>query len=266
MTYTDPRAAVDSLAAAREPYLIGVRHHSPALAAVVPDLLDASGADVVCVELPAEFQPWLEHLADPETVAPVALAGTGEDGRLAFYPFADFSPELAAIRWARAAGAAVVCCDLPLADRGWTATATGPAPEPVSQAGRSPVSRSPTPSPPPVRAGRATTCGTGPSRSSHRGAPGSSTPCGARRRLGAARGHGRRPGDGPGPRGAHAQRDHRRRRGRPPRGRGHRRLPRPGAYAGGGGRRGDARERAGPGRRRGRRRSAAHRYGYDPGG
>ncbi|MFF4389543.1 DUF5682 family protein [Streptomyces sp. NPDC001552] len=126
MTHTDPRAAVDALAAAREPYLIGVRHHSPALAAVMPALLDASGADVVCVELPAEFQPWLEHLADPETVAPVALAGTGEDGRLAFYPFADFSPELAAIRWARAAGAAVICCDLPLSDRGWTEPTAAP--------------------------------------------------------------------------------------------------------------------------------------------
>ncbi|MFI7353813.1 DUF5682 family protein [Streptomyces avidinii] len=128
--HTDPRAAVEALAAAREPYLIGVRHHSPALAAVVPDLLDASGADVVCVELPAEFQPWLEHLADPETHAPVALAGTGEDGRLAFYPFADFSPELAAIRWARRSGASVICCDLPLADRGWsepTAPPPGPA-------------------------------------------------------------------------------------------------------------------------------------------
>ncbi|WP_329095265.1 DUF5682 family protein [Streptomyces sp. NBC_01439] len=129
MTHTDPRAAVDALAAAGEPYLIGVRHHSPALAAVVPALLDASGADVVCVELPAEFQPWLEHLADPETVAPVALAGTGEDGRLAFYPFADFSPELAAIRWARAAGAAVICCDLPLSDRGWTDPAPAAAPD-----------------------------------------------------------------------------------------------------------------------------------------
>lgn len=124
--HTDPRAEVDALAAAREPYLIGVRHHSPALAAVVPALLDASGADVVCVELPAEFQPWLEHLADPETHAPVALAGTGEDGRLAFYPFADFSPELAAIRWARRSGAAVICCDLPLADRGWTDPAATP--------------------------------------------------------------------------------------------------------------------------------------------
>ncbi|PWK70933.1 VWA domain containing CoxE-like protein [Streptomyces sp. CG 926] len=132
MTHTDPRAAVDALAAAREPYLIGVRHHSPALAAVVPALLDASGADVVCVELPAEFQPWLEHLADPETVAPVALAGTGEDGRLAFYPFADFSPELAAIRWARRSGASVICCDLALADRGWTepGTASSPAAAP----------------------------------------------------------------------------------------------------------------------------------------
>ncbi|MFE1877612.1 DUF5682 family protein [Streptomyces sp. NPDC059496] len=139
MTHTDPRAAVDALAAAREPYLIGVRHHSPALAAVVPALLDASGADVVCVELPAEFQPWLEHLADPETVAPVALAGTGEDGRLAFYPFADFSPELAAIRWARAAGAAVVCCDLPLSDRGWTHPTAAPTGSPAADSAAAPA-------------------------------------------------------------------------------------------------------------------------------
>ncbi|MER5736404.1 MULTISPECIES: DUF5682 family protein [unclassified Streptomyces] len=123
MTLPDPRAAVDSLAASRTPYLLGVRHHSPALAAVVPALLDAARAEVVCVELPADFQPWLEHLADPETVAPVALAGTGGGGRLSFYPFADFSPELAAVRWARARGAEVVCCDLPLGDPGWSATA-----------------------------------------------------------------------------------------------------------------------------------------------
>ncbi|MGW4727569.1 vWA domain-containing protein [Streptomyces sp. NPDC004291] len=122
MTTLDPRAAVDALAASRTPYLLGVRHHSPALADVVPALLDEAGAEVVCVELPADFRPWLEHLADPETVAPVALAGTGEGGRLAFYPFADFSPELAAVRWARDHGAEVVCCDLPLSDPGWSAT------------------------------------------------------------------------------------------------------------------------------------------------
>ncbi|WP_406386258.1 DUF5682 family protein [Streptomyces sp. NBC_00211] len=116
----DPRDAVGALAASRAPYLLGVRHHSPALAAVVPALLDASEADVVCVELPTDFQSWLEHLADPETVAPVALAGTGREGGPAFYPFADFSPELAAVRWARARGVEVRCCDLPLTDPAWT--------------------------------------------------------------------------------------------------------------------------------------------------
>ncbi|WP_051716180.1 vWA domain-containing protein [Streptomyces bikiniensis] len=124
----DPRAAVDALAASRTPYLLGVRHHSPALAAVVPALLDEAGAEVVCVELPADFRPWLEHLADPETVAPVALAGAGEGGRLSFYPFADFSPELAAVRWAREHGAEVVCCDLPLSDPGWSLTGPGDFP------------------------------------------------------------------------------------------------------------------------------------------
>ncbi|MFJ9809201.1 DUF5682 family protein [Streptomyces sp. NPDC101158] len=130
MTTVDPRAAVDALAASRAPYLLGVRHHSPALAAVVPALLDEARAEVVCVELPADFQPWLEHLAAPETVAPVALAGAGEAGRLSFYPFADFSPELAAVRWARERGVEVVCCDLPLGDPGWSAETPGPVREP----------------------------------------------------------------------------------------------------------------------------------------
>ncbi|MEU5739369.1 DUF5682 family protein [Streptomyces tendae] len=107
-------------AAAAQPYLIGVRHHSPALAVAVPGLLDAADPEVVCVELPADFQPWLPYLADRRTVAPVALSGVYEDGRLHFYPLADFSPELAAIRWARDRGVEVVCCDLPLAHRGWS--------------------------------------------------------------------------------------------------------------------------------------------------
>ncbi|MFE7424810.1 DUF5682 family protein [Streptomyces sp. NPDC057545] len=130
MTTVDPRTAVDALAASRAPYLLGVRHHSPALAAVVPALLEEARAEVVCVELPTDFQPWLEHLADPETVAPVSLAGAGEGGRLSFYPFADFSPELAAVRWAGSRGVEVVCCDLPLGDPRWSAGALGPVREP----------------------------------------------------------------------------------------------------------------------------------------
>lgn len=134
LTRADPREAVAELAGPAGPYLIGVRHHSPALAAVVPALLTAARPQVLCVELPADFQPWLPYLADPGTKAPVALAGAGADGRLGFYPFADFSPELAAIRWAREHGVEVLCCDLPMADPGWAAAdlPSGPAePGPV---------------------------------------------------------------------------------------------------------------------------------------
>ncbi|MFD7699890.1 DUF5682 family protein [Streptomyces caelestis] len=122
MTARREAAARTAAPAARtRPYLIGVRHHSPALAVAVPRLLDAADAEAVCVELPADFQTWLPYLCDPRTTAPVALAGAYEDGRLRLYPLADFSPELAAIRWARDRGAEVVCCDLPLAAPGWTA-------------------------------------------------------------------------------------------------------------------------------------------------
>ncbi|MFJ2862394.1 DUF5682 family protein [Kitasatospora sp. NPDC087314] len=130
----DPRRAVqaevDRLAGTDRPgpYLIGVRHHAPSLSAVLPALLDAAKPEVVLVELPAEFQPWLGWLADEATEAPVALAAApaGPDdgpaggpgpGRLAFYPFADFSPELVALRWARRNGVEALACDLPLAHR-----------------------------------------------------------------------------------------------------------------------------------------------------
>ncbi|MER7332843.1 MULTISPECIES: DUF5682 family protein [unclassified Micromonospora] len=139
-TTADPRAVVDALAGSVRPYLIGVRHHSPALAAVVPALLDAAGAEVVCVELPADFQRWLPYLSDPAARAPLALVGShGTDGPMGFYPFADFSPELAAIRWARQRGVEVVCCDLPLADPGWTADTTDPATDSGPTAGAEPT-------------------------------------------------------------------------------------------------------------------------------
>ncbi|MFG3713669.1 DUF5682 family protein [Micromonospora sp. NPDC047730] len=139
-TTADPRAVVDALAGSVRPYLIGVRHHSPALAAVVPALLDAAGAEVVCIELPADFQRWLPYLSDPAARAPLALVGShGTDGPMGFYPFADFSPELAAIRWARQRGVEVVCCDLPLADPGWTVDTTDPATDSGPTAGTAPT-------------------------------------------------------------------------------------------------------------------------------
>nr|WP_242620846.1 DUF5682 family protein [Streptomyces sp. BK239] len=118
-----PAEALAALTGPDAPYLIGVRHHAPSLAAAVPALLDAAEPDVLLVELPAEMQEWLPWLGHEETVAPVALAAAPGGGRggegPAFYPFADFSPELAAVRWAARRGTPVVACDLPLADRAW---------------------------------------------------------------------------------------------------------------------------------------------------
>lgn len=118
-----PEDAVAALADPSAPYLIGVRHHAPSLAAAVPALLDAAAPDVLLVELPAEMQEWLPWLGHEETRAPVALAAASDEagGGPAFYPFADFSPELAAVRWAARHGVRVVACDLPLADRAWRA-------------------------------------------------------------------------------------------------------------------------------------------------
>ncbi|MGW8871853.1 DUF5682 family protein [Streptomyces mirabilis] len=112
-----PEVALEALAGCREPFLIGVRHHSPALAAAVPGMLSAAAPEVLLIELSEEFAPWLEYLGDPATVPPVALAGSREHGGVVFLPFAEFSPELAAIRWAREAGVPVVPFDLPLAAR-----------------------------------------------------------------------------------------------------------------------------------------------------
>ncbi|MGW1618517.1 vWA domain-containing protein [Streptomyces sp. NPDC002172] len=123
-----PEAALAALTDPAGPYLIGVRHHAPSLAAAVPALLDAADPGVLLVELPAELQEWLPWLAHEETRAPVALAAAPADGSggPAFYPFADFSPELAAVRWAARNGVPVVACDLPLAGRGWREGERGP--------------------------------------------------------------------------------------------------------------------------------------------
>ncbi|WP_083937190.1 DUF5682 family protein [Longispora albida] len=118
-TSEDPAEVAGRLAGSTDPFLIGVRHHSPALAGAVPALLDGFRPDVLLLELPPELEPWLSWLADPGTVAPVALAGVAKGEGPAFYPFADFSPELAAIRWAAEHGVRVVPCDLPLADGAW---------------------------------------------------------------------------------------------------------------------------------------------------
>jgi hypothetical protein len=111
----DPTADVlQQLADCRTPRLIGVRHHSAALARVMPALLAAYSPRAILVEMPPDFQPWLEYLGKEDLEAPVALASCDETRLISFYPLADFSPELAAIRWAAKHKVPVTPCDLGL--------------------------------------------------------------------------------------------------------------------------------------------------------
>ncbi|XZE56220.1 DUF5682 family protein [Planctomycetaceae bacterium SH139] len=113
----NPQAVIDSLAACQTPLLIGVRHHSAAIARVINTLLERFAPTTVLVELPSDFAPWLEYLADPETKAPVAISAVDANGSLGFYPLADFSPEFVAVRWAIKHGVPVIPCDLSVSAR-----------------------------------------------------------------------------------------------------------------------------------------------------
>jgi hypothetical protein len=92
MKELEPKEALEALASSTKPFIVGVRHHSPACAAAIPALLDAFAPQRLLIELPEELGAWLAWLGDPELQAPVALAAAGKDsGELFFYPFADFS-------------------------------------------------------------------------------------------------------------------------------------------------------------------------------
>lgn len=114
---SEAEEAFERLATATAPLLVGVRHHSPALSAAVPALLDSFRPERVFVELPEELGTWLPWLGHAALVPPVALAAARPDGALWFYPFASFSPELAAIRWAVAHDVPVEAFDLPCRER-----------------------------------------------------------------------------------------------------------------------------------------------------
>jgi Family of unknown function (DUF5682) len=99
-------------------YLFGVRHHGPGSARAVRRALEAVRPDVVLIEGPPEADGLVPLCASPEMRPPVALlaypsGGVTRGGRAAFWPFAEFSPEWQAMRWAVRAGVPVRFCDLP---------------------------------------------------------------------------------------------------------------------------------------------------------
>ena len=97
--------------------LYGIRHHGPGSARSVRAALEEQRPDVVLIEGPPEADGLVALAADEQMRPPVALLGyvPGEPKQAAFWPFAVFSPEWQAIRYALGAGVPVRFCDLPAA-------------------------------------------------------------------------------------------------------------------------------------------------------
>ncbi|NUS55606.1 MAG: hypothetical protein HOV66_12225, partial [Streptomycetaceae bacterium] len=110
-----PKPAKARAKAPRRPHLLGVRHHGPGSARAVAAALAATAPDIVLVEGPPEADLLLSYAADPEMVPPVALLAHAKDdpGQAGFWPYAEFSPEWAAIRYALDHGVPVRFIDLP---------------------------------------------------------------------------------------------------------------------------------------------------------
>ncbi|MGW1889465.1 DUF5682 family protein [Streptomyces sp. NPDC002004] len=101
----------------RGPWLLGVRHHGPGSARAVRAALETAGPEVVLIEGPPEADALVPLAADAGMRPPVALLAhvVGEPGRSAFWPFAEFSPEWVAMRWALEHDVPVRFIDLPAA-------------------------------------------------------------------------------------------------------------------------------------------------------
>ena len=115
--------------------VLGVRHHGPGSARAVVAALDELRPDAVLVEGPSDADDLLGWVVAAGMDPPVALMAyaAADPGRAVFWPFARFSPEWQALRWAVERGVPVRFCDLPsgavLADGAKSADGEKPAGE-----------------------------------------------------------------------------------------------------------------------------------------
>lgn len=97
--------------------LLGVRHHGPGSARAVAAALAAFEPDRILIEGPGDADPLIALVGADAMEPPVALLAYREqDPRVsAFWPFAAFSPEWTALRYAVTRGIEAGFCDLPAA-------------------------------------------------------------------------------------------------------------------------------------------------------
>lgn len=115
--------------------LFGIRHHGPGSARALDGELAAFRPDIVLIEGPPEADAVVATAADPRLEPPVALLAYAVDdvSRAAFWPFAAFSPEWRAIRYAVDACVPVRFCDLPAAHQLALAGRAGGSGDPLAR-------------------------------------------------------------------------------------------------------------------------------------
>jgi hypothetical protein len=95
--------------------VFGIRHHSPACARRVGEIIRRERPKAVLIEGPSDFNPRLAELFLPHRL-PIALysyAHTEAGPAQCWYPFLDYSPEWVALHAGREAGAELGFIDLP---------------------------------------------------------------------------------------------------------------------------------------------------------
>jgi Family of unknown function (DUF5682) len=97
--------------------VFGIRHHGPGSARSLLAALADFQPDAVLIEGPADADPLLRWVLADEMTPPLALLGYATDRpqTAAFWPYAVFSPEWQAMRYALQRGIEVAFCDLPAA-------------------------------------------------------------------------------------------------------------------------------------------------------
>src|SRR5713101_802169 len=108
--------------AARKPdrlHLLGIRHHGPGSARAVLAALEAADPAIVLIEGPPDADDMIRFASSPAMTPPVALLVHAQDDprNASFFPFAVFSPEWQAMRWALARQRPVRFIDLPMSNR-----------------------------------------------------------------------------------------------------------------------------------------------------
>lgn len=99
-----------------DPHFFGIRHHGPGCARSLVRAFDALQPDCVLIEGPPEGDALLQWMLHEGMLPPVALLNycPDEPGLAVYHPFAVFSPEWQAAKWATSAGVPVCFIDLPM--------------------------------------------------------------------------------------------------------------------------------------------------------